>query len=57
MQRHDMNTFPLKKGFVSFSSVFYFLFSKSTTLAELCYNFGVDTYYREEYESCIGWLR
>ncbi|XP_022778011.1 testis-expressed protein 11-like isoform X2 [Stylophora pistillata] len=27
------------------------------TLAELCYNFGVDTYYREEYEKCIAWLR
>ncbi|KAK2550258.1 Testis-expressed protein 11 [Acropora cervicornis] len=30
---------------------------KSITLAELCYNFGVDTYYREEYEKSIHWLR
>ncbi|KAL9968813.1 hypothetical protein ACROYT_G020943 [Oculina patagonica] len=30
---------------------------ESVTLAELCYNFGVDTYYREEYENCIAWLR
>ena len=36
----------------SFSSV-----PKSISLAQLCYNFGVDTYYREEYENCIGWLR
>ncbi|XP_074625835.1 testis-expressed protein 11-like [Acropora palmata] len=30
---------------------------ESITLAELCYNFGVDTYYREEYEKSIHWLR
>ncbi|CAH3126277.1 unnamed protein product [Porites lobata] len=30
---------------------------ESISLAQLCYNFGVDTYYREEYETCIGWLR
>lgn len=36
---------------------FFLLFAKSITLAELCYNFGVDTYYREEYDSCIAWLR
>ncbi|XP_073245808.1 testis-expressed protein 11-like [Porites lutea] len=30
---------------------------ESISLAQLCYNFGVDTYYREEYENCIGWLR
>ncbi|XP_068696858.1 testis-expressed protein 11-like [Montipora foliosa] len=30
---------------------------ESITLAELCYNFGVDTYYREEYENSIHWLR
>ena len=37
--------------------IFNFFFLKSITLAELCYNFGVDTYYREEYDNCIAWLR
>ena len=35
-----------------------FVFSfQSSMLALICYNFGVDSYYREEYENCIGWLR
>ncbi|KAJ7388740.1 Testis-expressed protein 11 [Desmophyllum pertusum] len=35
----------------------FVIFLRGITLAELCYNFGVDTYYREEYENCISWLR
>ena len=37
--------------------VYLAFYHQTACLSQLCYNFGVDNYHREQYEECVTWLK